>query len=418
MRTRNFPRAYVVTGLGIGQILSWGTTYYLLAVLAGPIVATTGWPTTTVIAGVSVGLLVAGLGSPRVGTLVSQGRGRLVLVSSALLIAGGLAMLGLSTHPWLYLGAWVVMGLGMSGGLYNGAFAVLGHTYGASARSTITMLTLFGGFASTLCWPLSTFLVSEIGWRATAVLYAAIHVALTAPLYALVTPRPAEAEPASTAEPAEPAGTAEPAEPASTAEPASPATPPRLLPVLLMCVISTAVTSVVAVMSMHMFALLNGIGIAGPTAVALAATIGPSQVGARLIELLLGRRLHPLWTLLVATSAISVGLACLGLGVTATGVLIVIYGTGVGLNSIANGTVPLALFGQRYYARIVGRIAGPALSAQAASPVIGALLIEHLGSRATLLGLSAVALTAFALTVTLSTLRTARPRPFRRPRTW
>src|SRR5699024_10386537 len=54
-------------------------------------------------------------------------------------------------NQWWYLIAWVILGLGMSGGLYSGAFAVLGHTYGSSARSAITLLTLFGGFASTIC---------------------------------------------------------------------------------------------------------------------------------------------------------------------------------------------------------------------------------------------------------------------------
>ena len=37
-------RALVLTALGVGQILGWGSTYYLPAVLAKPIAAEIGWP--------------------------------------------------------------------------------------------------------------------------------------------------------------------------------------------------------------------------------------------------------------------------------------------------------------------------------------------------------------------------------------
>src|SRR3546814_3524301 len=74
------------------------------------------------------------------------------------------------------------MGLGMGAGLYDAAFATLGRIYGQGARSTITTLTLFGGFASTTCWPLSAWLVSELGWRGTCFTYAAIHLFVLLPI--------------------------------------------------------------------------------------------------------------------------------------------------------------------------------------------------------------------------------------------
>lgn len=36
-------RGLVITALGVTQIFAWGTSYYLPAVLAAPIVAETGW---------------------------------------------------------------------------------------------------------------------------------------------------------------------------------------------------------------------------------------------------------------------------------------------------------------------------------------------------------------------------------------
>src|SRR6476619_5959421 len=95
-------RRIVVTALGVTQILAWGSTFYLLAVLAPYIARDTGWAYDRVIAGVSVGLLVAGIVSPRVGRFISSHGGRPVLVIGALLLAAGLAGLGLAQNYPLY----------------------------------------------------------------------------------------------------------------------------------------------------------------------------------------------------------------------------------------------------------------------------------------------------------------------------
>ena len=87
-------RRVVVTALGVTQILAWGSTFYLLAVLAPYIARDTGWTYDRVVAGASVGLFVAGIVSPRVGRFISSHGGRPVLAIGALLLAAGLAALG------------------------------------------------------------------------------------------------------------------------------------------------------------------------------------------------------------------------------------------------------------------------------------------------------------------------------------
>ena len=73
------------------------------------------------------------------------------------------------------------------------------------------------------------------------------------------------------------------------------------------------------------------------------------------------------------------------------------YGAGIGLESIARGTLPLALFGPSGYAKLMGRLAMPSLIAQAAAPSVGALLLEHAGAHGVLAALSGLALINVAL---------------------
>lgn len=73
--------------------------------------------------------------------------------------------------------------------LYDAAFATLGRLYGHGARSAITTLTLFGGFASMICWPISAFLMSEVGWRGACLAYAAVQLLIALPLYLVILPR-------------------------------------------------------------------------------------------------------------------------------------------------------------------------------------------------------------------------------------
>ena len=127
--------------------------------------------------------------SPRVGRLIEVHGGRLVLAGSAVWLAAGLVVLGLAPNLPLYMLGWALMGVGMGAGLYDPAFATLGRLFGDSARSSITHLTLIGGFASTVCWPLSAYLVDHVGWRGACFVYAAINLGVVAPLYLFGVPR-------------------------------------------------------------------------------------------------------------------------------------------------------------------------------------------------------------------------------------
>ena len=81
----------IVGALGFTQILGYGTTFYLPAILGLPISSDTGWPLPWIIAGLSIGMLCGGLASPTVGQAIDRHGGRPVLVAGSFLLALGLA---------------------------------------------------------------------------------------------------------------------------------------------------------------------------------------------------------------------------------------------------------------------------------------------------------------------------------------
>lgn len=379
----------VITGLGVAQIFAWGSSYYLPAVLAKPITDDTGWPLVWVVGGLSLGLLVAGLVSPRVGRLIARHGGRPVLAASMVLLAAGLAILAVAPSLPVYGIAWIVIGLGMGAGLYDPAFATLGRLYGKAARPAITTLTLFGGFASTVCWPLSAFLATHLGWRGTCLAYAAFHLGIVLPLYLIALPREGK-------HPAE-----RPASDAAMPEMPAPgiARAPLFFGLLATAITLSAMIS--TLLSVHLLTVLQSRGISLAAAVALGALVGPSQVGARTVEFFIARYHHPIWTKLVSTFLVAVGVACLWASLPIPAVPLVFYGAGIGLESIARGTLPLALFAGPRYAAIMGRLAMPSLIAQAAAPSIGTALLGAYGPDGTLATLLCVAVANFVLAVTM-----------------
>ena len=372
---------FVVTALGIGQILAWGSSFYFPAVLAEPIVADTGWSLGWVVGGVSIGLLVAGLIAPRVGSLIERKGGRPVLAASSLLYASGLAGIGLAPTLPVYLLAWVVLGVGMGTGLYDAVFAALGKLYGKEARTPITNLTLFGGFASTVCWPLSAFLAETVGWRGACFVYAGLHLTVSLPLQMAAMPR-LWALPKSDA-----------AVGAATQKPQDARMPwHQYLTFALLAPVLTISAGIGSIVVVHLLIFLQAKGVTFAEAVTLGTLFGPAQVGARFVERIFGERYHPIWTMVVSCGLMAAGLLLLVVTFPILAVAIVIYAGGYGIMWIARGTLPLALFGPTRYATLMGRLAFPSLIVQALAPSAGALVIESLGA-----GTTVAMLTAFAI---------------------
>lgn len=358
--------------LGVAQTLAWASSTYLPAVLAGPMAAELGLTPAWVFGAFSGALGLMALCGPAVGRDIDRHGGRRMLCLSNLVLAAGLIVLGLAGSAAMLAVGWALLGVGMAAGLYDAAFAALVREHGLAARGRITGITLLGGFASTLGWPLSSWLAAHWDWRVACFAWAALHLCVALPLnwrfvatvFAPFSPSTVQATDAL------PAGSAG-----------------RRRQVLLVAVFGAATAFVTSAMAAHLPGLLRAVGYSAATAVAAAALLGPAQVVARLAEFTTARRfrvgalsvarfataLHPLaGTILLATAGLP-GMAVL---------FSLLHGAGNGLITIAKGTLPLALFGPQGYGALQGRLAVAQRILQAAAPFCFALVLEAGGASA------------------------------------
>lgn len=364
-------RYATATILGLTQILGYGSTFYLLAVLALPISKETGWSFDWIAAGLSIGLFLGGLSAPLIGRAIDRYGGRPVLTFGSLCIAVGLAGIGMSTHVLMYWLAWGIVGFGMAASLYEAAFSALGHWYRDEARAPITVVTLWGGFASTVCWPLSAYLVAMAGWRETCLIYAVANLLLAVPLHSLLMPRASDGKPIST----------------HIVEGKRAPEPARRLLIALVGVSVTLSAVIVTVIAVQLIPVLQELGVSASSAVWIGALIGPSQVAGRVAELALGQRVHPIWSTLAAGLLMAAGLLILNVGVHLAAVAVTVYALGAGVSYVVRGTLPLVMFGPDGYATLMGRLAFPSLVAQAMTPWASAVIVAHWDSRALLIAL-------------------------------
>jgi MFS family permease len=370
--------------LGITQILTWGTLFYPPVLMVPLMAVDRAWSIAFTMGGFSLGLMVAGLVSPRIGAAIDRHGGHRVMPFGALTGAVGLLALVHADHPAAYLAVWALLGAAMAASLYDPAFATLGRIFGTGARPAITALTLAGGFASTVSWPVTHLLIGAVGWRGTYLIYAAVLALVVAPLHAFALPRTRAAP--------------EPPPQSATTQPA------RILPAkgLAFALVATAFAAYAFVpsgLAAHLLAIFQRLGIEAGTAVAIGALFGPAQVTARLLEFLFARNLHPLWIARYAVALLILAfvmLAALGLSAPVAAAFALMFGAANGLLTIARGTLPLALFGADGYGRLIGRIAKPFLVIQALAPLVLAYVAERLSDPAALAVTAAFALVALA----------------------
>jgi len=368
------PMFAAVCALGITQITAWGTSYYCLGVLAGPIAADTGWSLSLIYFGFTVALLVMGVVSTAVGRAIDRHGARAVMSAGTVCVSAGLLALSAVRSEAAYLAVWAFIGFGMRLCLYDAAFAALVQVVPSRGRLAISYLTLFGAFASSIFWVLGHFFNEALGWRETLVAFAAINLAVCLPLNWFGLSRREAAGTAGQAEAAHGAAQGRPLEGRM-----------RSMAIALFALIMSLNGFVFGVVTVQLVPLLEAAGLAAATAVWVASLKGFAQFGGRVVEIFFGRNLHAVTVARIAIGVLPASLLMLlaGHGSFAAILAFTLFmGASQGVITIVRGAVPLALFGTKGYGAVLGLIATPILIVNAASPTLFALIVDGAGWQA------------------------------------
>jgi len=379
-----------ILALGVTQIIGYGTLYYAFGVMAVPLTADLGVSLPFAFGAFSAALLAGGAVAPVAGRTIDRYGARRVMAwgsagsAIALLVlsqAGG--AVGLILALILCEGVAALV-------LYDAAFAALAQAAGAArARRAITLMTLMGGFASTLFWPLTHVMNENLGWRETLLIFAALHVFVCLPLH-LTLPRLSE-------------DTA-PAKPGLATAPHFPTLPvARHGKAMLWLAIGFSLGGIVlSALGAQWVPTLHALGLTEAAAVAAGTLMGPAQVAVRLLDLFFGVLRHPLGFAILSGAALALAFVVLlvaPVGLPAAMVFAALFGVASGSASIVRGTVPLCLFGTEGYAARLGTLAGWRLATSAAAPFALSLSLAGLGANVTLaLACGIAAGSALALT--------------------
>lgn len=375
--------AGAIWALGVTQIIGYGTLYYSFSILAPGIAETFGVAVEWIYGSISLALLAGGLISPYAGALADKhGAARVLSIGSAA-AAVSLIVCGLSGNLSMFLAGLVIVELASAFVLYSTAFALLAQATGSQAQRSITYLTLIAGFASTIFWPLTTWMLQGLNWHQVYFVFAGMHVLVCLPLHLWLTrfARIAAQRPV-----------VENTLPLMEARGANSFT-------FILVVLGFSLAGFVSAATLfHIVPMLGLLGF-GETGVLVATLFGPAQVASRLINMAFGKDLPA--PILSVISALLMPAALVVLALTAPAVtgaiaFAIIFGLGSGLFSIVSGTLPLALFGKAGFGKRLGWISLGRLGVSAIAPFALSLALGAIGPKPSIWILAAAGLCCVA----------------------
>jgi hypothetical protein len=163
----------------------------------------------------------------------------------------------------------------------------------------------------------------------------------------------------------------------------------------------TAYALVVGTMGVHLIPLLGAKGFSSGEVVLIASLVGPMQVAGRLAQFGLGDALDArrLSRIVFAMLPIAIGVLLLSPAQSLfIGFFVVLYGVGLGINTILRGTAMPELFGRENYATLSNLLSAPGVAARAVAPFLASLIVGGFGGYVALewamLGVAVIALIA------------------------
>lgn len=345
----------LVLPLGLGMIISFASSYYLLGVVAEPMAVTTGAKVSDLFSALSGAFLLAALSSIPAGRWTDARGGREVLIVASLLLALALILLGTAQTPWTAMVAIVLLGLGMGIGFYAPANALLVAVLGTGARRAMTAVSLMGACGGAIGWPLTMTMMEVVGWRGACLIWAAGHGLICIPLFWMLLPR--------------------------TRGQVSTRAGDRVSwdrPMVQMALLFAGAWWVATAFAAHLPRLLVGLGLTPVEAALAASGMALSALAARMVFLVAPPKLSPVLMVRLASLMNPLGVCVALMGGKGAAMAVAIgQGAGNGLLSVASGILPLHVFGATNYGQRQVAVLLPARFVQAAAPMSFGLVLEQ-----------------------------------------
>ncbi|TWC89677.1 putative MFS family arabinose efflux permease [Rhizobium sp. SJZ105] len=381
-------RARLIGVLAVGQVVSWGTGFDMLAILGPRIGEELAIANEVVFAGLTVMMTISALCGPLLGrTLVRRGAAP-VLVAGSLLFTAGFVVIAFAGGVISYVLGWVVMGLAATCGLTTAAHTAVVERVGAESGRSLTLLMVFTGLSAAVFLPVTTVADQHLGWRGTLLVYACLQIFVLLPLYVFVLPGRRTSNTQSTSK--------------GAAVSTSPVDTRRAF--LLLAAMTTLSAFTAFGFSPLLPLLLVHAGASQSLAVQLAAVRSVLAIMARGLDFLLGKHGNPFVTCMIGLGMLLASFVLLLVFAPAMPAFIgfiIFFGFGAGVLTVSRAVLPLAVFSPEQYGLQAARISLPQNLAIAVAPVIFTLALDR-GGVAAMLTIAAVLISiSFLLLIVL-----------------
>ena len=355
-----------VHGLGISQIISYGFLFYAFAQLKIPLAERLGVHAGDVLVGVTISLLVNGVLAPLVGYWFDR-LGALRVLATGLVI-GSISLIYLTwcTSFPMFIGAMVILGVGFSMCNYEAAFSAAVQIDETASRRNISIITFYGGVASSLTWLMIAPLMHYFGFVMT--MYVLAFIQLVMAVWVVIMSRQTKHH-----------------HPERGTMPMEPFRWTELTRAEKIALITLALSSAFEYLSFGAVALMliqwyqEVFGVAG-LAVLLASIYGPFQVIGRVLEMRFGAKHDARYTAIIAFVMVPTAVMLIQYpSIILVAIGMALFGMGHGILTVSFGYITNMYFRAAVYGRAKGWISTPRALGMAMGPLVAGMLYGYGG---------------------------------------
>lgn len=351
----------LIATLAITQTVGYGVLFYAFSVLLTPIAADLHTSTATVTGAATVSILVAAGAAIPMGRWLDRHGGRALMTAGSILGVATVLAWSQVDSVWQLYAVFVLIGLASAASLYEAAFPVIVATVDPQRRdNALLTVTIVAGFASSVFFPLTGWLLAQQGWRTTLLWLAGLLAFTAIPGHLLAVPaRRAHHTTAATR-----SGT-------------NVRQALRDNRFWLLTVAFVAQAAAVSAVGVLLVTFLHHAGHSATIAATVSGLLGVLSVTGRILSTSLSRR-YGMTIVAAAVFAVQAAGAAVLPNVAGSllwaAICITAFGLGFGVATIARPAILAGRYGTSRYATIAAAMSVPVTLAKAGAPLAGAAL--------------------------------------------